>query len=43
MAAEDPSVSGVSGRYATALFELARDENSVDAVKAARERIMTRS
>ena len=34
MAAEDPSVSGVSGRYATALFELARDENSVDAVKA---------
>ena len=34
MAAEDPSVSGVSGRYATALFELARDENSIDAVKA---------
>ena len=34
MAAEDPSVSGVSGRYATALFELARDEKSVDAVKA---------
>ena len=33
MAAEDPSVSGVSGRYATALFELARDEKSVDAVK----------
>ncbi len=32
MAAEDPSVSGVSGRYATALFELARDEKSVDAV-----------
>ena len=32
--AEDPSVSGVSGRYATALFELARDEKSVDAVKA---------
>jgi len=27
-------VSGVSGRYATALFELARDEKSVDAVKA---------
>jgi F-type H+-transporting ATPase subunit delta len=25
VAAEDPSVSGVSGRYATALFELARD------------------
>ena len=34
MAAEDPSVSGVSGRYATALFELARDEKPVDAVKA---------
>ena len=34
MAAEDLSVSGVSGRYATALFELARDEKSVDAVKA---------
>ena len=34
MAAEDPSVSGVSGRYATALFDLARDEKSVDAVKA---------
>ncbi len=34
MAAEDPSVSGVSGRYATALFELARDEKSIDSVKA---------
>ncbi len=34
MATEDPSVSGVSGRYATALFELARDQKSVDAVKA---------
>ena len=34
MAAEDPSVSGVSGRYATALFELARDEKSVDALVA---------
>src|SRR6201992_3119236 len=34
VAAEDRSVSGVSGRYATALFELARDEKSVDAVKA---------
>jgi F-type H+-transporting ATPase subunit delta len=32
VAAEDPSVSGVSGRYATALFELARDEKAVDAV-----------
>jgi F-type H+-transporting ATPase subunit delta len=34
VAAENPPVSGVSGRYATALFELARDEKSVDAVKA---------
>jgi len=34
VAAEDPSVSGVSGRYATALFELARDEKSVDALVA---------
>ena len=34
MAAEDTSVSGVSGRYATALFELARDQNVVDPVKA---------
>jgi len=34
VAAEDPSVSGVPGRYATALFELARDEKSIDAVKA---------
>jgi F-type H+-transporting ATPase subunit delta len=32
--AEDPSVSGVSGRYATALFELARDQRSIDAVEA---------
>ena len=34
MAAQDQSVSGVSGRYATALFELARDEKSVDAILA---------
>jgi F-type H+-transporting ATPase subunit delta len=34
VADEDPSVSGVSGRYATALFELARDERAIDAVKA---------
>jgi F-type H+-transporting ATPase subunit delta len=32
VAAEDLSVSGVSGRYATALFELARDERAIDAV-----------
>ena len=40
--AENPSVSGVSGRYATALFELARDEKSVDAVKADLERFDAR-
>jgi F-type H+-transporting ATPase subunit delta len=34
VAAENPSVSGVSGRYATALFELARDMKAIDAVKA---------
>jgi len=34
VAGENPSVSGVSGRYATALFELARDERSIDTVKA---------
>jgi F-type H+-transporting ATPase subunit delta len=34
VAADVSPVSGVSGRYATALFELARDEKSVDAVKA---------
>lgn len=34
MAAENPSVSGVSGRYATALFELVRDEKAIDAVRA---------
>ncbi len=34
MAAEDTSVSGVSGRYATALFERARDQKVVDEVRA---------
>lgn len=33
VADENPNVSGVAGRYATALFELARDERSVDSVK----------
>lgn len=32
MAGEEPIVSGMAGRYATALFELARDENAVDQV-----------
>lgn len=34
MAAENQSVSGVPGRYATALFDLARDERSIDQIKA---------
>ncbi len=34
MAGEVPIVSGMAGRYATALFELALDAKSVDAVKA---------
>ena len=34
MAGAESIVSGMAGRYATALFELARDEKAVDAVKA---------
>jgi F-type H+-transporting ATPase subunit delta len=34
VAREDTTVSGMAGRYATALFELALDAKSVDAVKA---------
>ena len=34
MAGEEHFVSGVAGRYATALFDLARDANTIDAVKA---------
>ena len=34
MAGEDSTVSGMAGRYAHALFELALDAKSVDAVKA---------
>ena len=34
MPGQKPIVSGVAGRYATALFELAREQKSVDAVKA---------
>ncbi len=33
MAAEEPIVSGMAGRYATALFETASEQNAVDAVK----------
>ena len=31
-ASESPGVSGVAGRYASALFELARDEGQIDSV-----------
>lgn len=34
VAGEDPIVSGMAGRYATALFELAREERALDAVSA---------
>ena len=34
MASEEPIVSGMAGRYATALFDLAAESNAVDAVKA---------
>ncbi len=33
MAGEDPIISGMAGRYATALFELALDEKATDAVR----------
>jgi len=33
VAGEDPIISGMAGRYATALFELALDNKAVDAVK----------
>ena len=38
MAAAETIASGMAGRYATALFELARDANSIDAVKGDLER-----
>jgi F-type H+-transporting ATPase subunit delta len=34
VAGEEPIVSGMAGRYARALFELAQDEKQVDAVRA---------
>ena len=34
MAGEDPIISGMAGRYATALFELALESKAVDAIKA---------
>jgi F-type H+-transporting ATPase subunit delta len=38
VAGKDPIISGMAGRYGNALFELARDSKSVDAVKADLER-----
>jgi F-type H+-transporting ATPase subunit delta len=34
VAGEDPIISGMAGRYATALFELALGQNAIDAVQA---------
>ncbi|MGP0090737.1 MAG: F0F1 ATP synthase subunit delta [Xanthobacteraceae bacterium] len=34
MASEEPIVSGMAGRYATALFELALEQGAIDAVKS---------
>ena len=34
MAGQEPIVSGVAGRYATALFELALEQKQIDAVRA---------
>ena len=39
MASEEPIVSGMAGRYATALFELALEGNAMDAVKADLEKL----
>lgn len=33
MAGDEPTVSGMAGRYATALFELALEEHAIDAVR----------
>jgi F-type H+-transporting ATPase subunit delta len=38
LAAAEPIVSGMAGRYATALFDLARETDAIDAVKADLER-----
>jgi F-type H+-transporting ATPase subunit delta len=38
VAGEETPVSGMAGRYATALFELAREGNAIDAVKTDLER-----
>jgi F-type H+-transporting ATPase subunit delta len=38
LATAEPIVSGMAGRYATALFDLAQETNAIDAVKADLER-----
>lgn len=38
MAGKDPTISGVAGRYANALFELALEEKAIDAVKGELEK-----
>ncbi|HEX2215433.1 MAG TPA: F0F1 ATP synthase subunit delta [Xanthobacteraceae bacterium] len=38
MAGEDATVSGMAGRYATALFELALEQNALDAVRTELDR-----
>ena len=38
MAVQDPSISGVPGRYATALFELAQESKSIDQIGGDLER-----
>ncbi len=40
MAGQQPIVSGVAGRYATALFELALEEKNLDAVKGDLDRFI---
>ena len=41
MAAEEHIVSGMAGRYATALFDLAHEANAIDAVKSDLDRFDT--
>jgi F-type H+-transporting ATPase subunit delta len=41
VAGEDPIVSGMAGRYATALFELARERDALDAVSGDLQRFET--
>jgi F-type H+-transporting ATPase subunit delta len=40
VAAAEPIVSGMAGRYATALFDLARETDAIDVVKADLERFV---